>query len=304
MNLIKLFFPVFLLALSFQTFAKIEIDLLVYYSKDVKRTQVDHLVNTTNTIYQNSYLDINLRVVEYLEVDLTKTTSYLSDLQQEKGPFKDVNTLREKYGADMVTVISKFIGEYGKEHCGGTSTPTSTSDLKGNGKLYFTTSAAPVGGSNSALAHVLGHNMGLMHSPKQGGKAIYKYARGWGVDKEFHTVMALSKDYNTHNQKLVFSDPKRACTVNGTHYPCGNAGAADAVKAIRETAPIISDVFSTKIASGTITNGSTYFPFRRDNDSGTSNKTEDKEYPVGSLGYLIFALVLILFYRLFCKEKD
>lgn len=303
MNLLKLFFPILLIVFSFQTFAKIEIDLLVYHSKDVDPSDVEPLVNVANTVYGNSRLAIHLRVVKYQEVDLTNTTLYLSDLQQAKKPFQDVKKLREKYGADMVTVISKFNGEYGTDHCGQSSTPSSESDLKGHQKYYFTTSAAPLDSPGDlSLVHVLGHNMGLMHSPNQRGvgAAIYKYARGWGIDKQFHTVMALGKDYNTDYSIPMFSYPPWPCKVGGVNYRCGDYDSADAVRAIRVTGPLISEVFPRQIGSATITDGTTY----ESSDFKSDNKTEDKEYPVGSLDYLFFVFMLILFYRLFCNVKD
>jgi len=84
------------------------------------------------------------------------------------------------------------------------------------------------------LPHEIGHLYGLIHDEVQGGEGIKPYARGYGVEGEFGTIMTYSSDYKTGHTIPVYSSPDLMCG----DYPCGvaenEAHEAHAVKIINK----------------------------------------------------------------------
>ncbi len=78
--------------------------------------------------------------------------------------------------------------------------------------------------------------MGLVHDPKHHReKGIAPYAKGYGVDGEFVTVMAYASLYHTSTILQRYSSPEADCMG----YECGDASeddaGADAVRALRSS---------------------------------------------------------------------
>ncbi|HHC11029.1 MAG TPA: hypothetical protein ENK79_00160, partial [Campylobacterales bacterium] len=86
-------------------------------------------------------------------------------------------------------------------------------------------------------AHEIGHNLGLYHSensyPNSG------YARGYGIENEFETIMAYKEEYN--GKKIYkFSSPLLDCDGQPCGIDEGYEHEADAVKAINSNAPTVA----------------------------------------------------------------
>ena len=311
------------LSLQISASTPIEIDLMVYHTRndtymdvDSRKTrQIDdvtikHMVAIANTHYKNSGLDIKLRHIHSEPIDLTnynKMEDVLTKLRLKQAPFDNIDNLRNQYGADMVTVFTPYDSSSQKDGCGLAYVPGSIQDLK-NEYQNYSLSYVRVGRSatastlcnDSTLAHELGHNMGINHSPKQSADVeMFKYGRGHGVIDNFVTVMPYASAYVQNKksyqiiQKPYFSTPKIVCQAptpsSRTQYPCGTQTESDAVRAIKQTAPIIAAFYPTKVRD----------KMEIDHTS-TSDGAEDSG---GSLGYLILTLIFILCCRLWIKTK-
>ncbi|HET6436118.1 MAG TPA: FG-GAP-like repeat-containing protein [Xanthomonadaceae bacterium] len=254
-------------------------------------TRLNFLVDVTNQAYLNSRINAQLRLVHATEVDYPDATTNRSALFDLSGlrcvssasgsqlPDGGVNCdpdpvpaslqplldARERYGADLVALVRKF--EYPEnQSCGiawmlggGQSDITPADAALGlavisdsSGTLY-----ADSGNScrNDALAHELGHNMGLQHDrevaagsddsntdgdpldPQEYGR--YPYAFGYTEGTEggnFYDIMAIRRSGRV--SYLVFSSPRiTACGGN----PCGVAEVADASRALAQTIPVIAN---------------------------------------------------------------
>jgi len=176
-----------------------------YFNQQVE-TAMQNWVTQTNNMYKDSNIDIQLRLVgtaphEQAGADMD---AVLTSLREDTTA---VN-LRNKYGADFVTQLHKT-GE-----CGIGYMSVSAS--------YAWNVVGPDCGP-LAMAHELGHNMGLNHSRKQGDTAgaRYPYALGHGVDGLFGTVMTYAWLYvnKASGRVAKFSNPD----VNCLGAPCGVA---------------------------------------------------------------------------------
>jgi hypothetical protein len=165
---------------------------------------VDLAVANTNTAYANSGITTRLRLVYKGEVDYVESNidTDLSRLTSTADGHMDVvHTLRNQYGADIVTLLGAGY--------------TSSSGACGVGWLmssvgsWFASNAFNVvdrscAGGNMTYAHEVGHNQGMHHDPPNAGGAAYPYAYGY-VDPScsFRTVLA----YGGCQRVMHFSSP-------------------------------------------------------------------------------------------------
>ena len=226
---------------------KTRIDVLVLYTpglesrfggKDPALNRLQLLAALSNQAYTDSNVQISLRVVGAVKVEMPDTTSntqMLSAMQQATGYFANIRALRQTYGADLVTLVRPFyataqggncgvgyVGGYGGNNIAGYSAygysvVSDGSDL--GGQNYYC--------DNYTFAHELGHNMGSMHDratvqAQGGGTGAYPYSFGHGVSGTFGTIMSYIRP-----TVGKFSTP--AVTCSNSNLPCGVA-ATDSAK--------------------------------------------------------------------------
>ncbi len=221
------------------------IDLLVVHPpKSVLNTdiltRVASMETYANKALDNSQANIRFRVVKIVEIDLpnpkTDPTT-LSNLRKDQ----NVQELRAKYGADLVTMITPT-GPY----CGVGYVIRGSRDTIYPGYQAY---GYNIVGDRciSSFAHELGHNLGLGHSYKQSSYGgLYSWGRGHGVDNNFVTTMAYSSAYNGRRLQF-FSNPD---VINCNNLKCGSeihhADGAHAVKAAGVSGPQIAAWFEEK----------------------------------------------------------
>jgi hypothetical protein len=155
------------------------------------RSLVDLAVANTNQAYANSGVTQRIRLVHAAEISHTESSPN-TDLTRltgtSDGYLDSVHSLRNTYGADVVTLVG---GTYaGSGYCG-------LGYLMNYVSTGFATNAFNIvdrscAAGNLSYAHEVGHNMGLHHDPANAGStAAYSYAFGYpDPGGAFRTVMS------------------------------------------------------------------------------------------------------------------
>jgi hypothetical protein len=212
------------------------IDLLVLVDKQDKNnfngmneTKIDHFISVSNKVYKNSGLDIKLNIKKIHAYDFAKEKS--EDVLYEVYKDKQIKQLRADEKADLVVIYRKYAQD---GYCGiAYVNHTLSADI---GYAHVSLECTSI-----TTAHEIGHNMGLRHSLLNTKKTgVFDYARGYGVESEFVTVMGYQSTYHTKNQMFNYSSPEIDCEG----YACGVDSeldnGANAVKALKYASGIVA----------------------------------------------------------------
>jgi hypothetical protein len=219
----------------------IELDTLILYSQGSAdkyggdaETRINHLLSTTNKIYEDSGLNVRLNAVKIQQYDMDDAAtsgSVLSSIRKDAA----VHEIRNQVGADTVVMYRPYANDGA---CGMAYQNNNLHDSEATWVEKYMYAHVTIDCGGYVTAHEVGHNSGLGHSEAQGSSGAYEYARGHGVQDNFTTVMAYRSAYNG-SKVYKYSSPELEC--NG--LPCGveegEEKAADAVKALRQTLPLI-----------------------------------------------------------------
>lgn len=255
----------------------VTIDLMVVYNdaagamyNNNVQTRINHLVDVSNQIYQDSGINFTLRLVHIEKVNYEEAydseTAIIHLTNQSHPAFSDVPSLRAEYGADLVVLMRPYAddGYCGLAWIGGSGIE---GDFSHSSEADFGYSLVSIDCSTNILAHELGHNMGLHHSRKQNASGgTFDYALGYGVDNDFVTVMAYSSEFSARKINL-FSNPSLICGSKKCGVTRSNTEGSDAAYTLNVVAPQIANYFSESVAvADTWANG----PFDSDGN-GTSD---------------------------------
>jgi len=210
------------------------IDVMILYTPGLASrlggglsARLDQLVALSNQAYRDSGVYINLRLVHKQQVsysDATTNDAALNALTNGSDPtLANVASLRNTYGADLVSLIRPFNKTASGGSCGvawvGGSGGRAMSGYASYGYSVIS-DGTDVNGSNYycldlTFTHELGHNMGSMHDRANsgGGSGAYPYSYGHGVSGTFGTVMSYISP-----RIAKFSNPAITC-ANG--IACG-----------------------------------------------------------------------------------
>ncbi len=226
--------------------AKTTVTILVIYTNGFKaaypgaqlNAQINFLIGVTNTSYNNSKVKLQLKVVRKKKrryTDEGTLLTPLNDLTDGKGVFKKVNNWRNKFKADVVTLL-RVKKPSNNGFCGLAWTMTVLSA----GFAPFAYSVVQVGRYtedgwtyfcyDSTLAHEIGHNMGSNHN--KGDIGVFPYSLGHRfVPGQYMTLMS----YAANGEQAVnyWSNPKVDYLGHKTGTPKLNNGKS--LKKVKKT---------------------------------------------------------------------
>jgi hypothetical protein len=214
-----------------------EIKLLVFYNQAAEdisngdaQTRILQHVAMTNLIYRDSGLPIRVRVAAILPYKIDNKMRSIDALAQFSTD-SNVSALRSYYQADESILFRDFAHD---GVCG-----LAYQNNKLDKSLAF--AHVTIGCPTYVLAHELGHTMGLVHSKRDIGHGKEPYARGYSVEDDFATVMAYT--YGQARKINKFSSPDLECHYSACGIAPGNPDEADAVLALKQSAPIVASFY-------------------------------------------------------------
>jgi uncharacterized protein (TIGR03437 family) len=229
------------------------VDVLVAYTARSRQARgdaagmlahINQVFAETNTAFTDSAVNIQFRLAHAVEVTYDDTTSSMgystalsSVRSSSDGKMDEVHSLRDKYGADLVTLwVNPPLPSSGSFTVGLaymlTSSPSNFA-----GYAFSVVNQAYAGGSSASFPHEAGHNLGLNHDPDNGGSSggLYSYGRGYqqeSLDPKFFTIMAYASGCSGCGPLNQFSNPG----VSYQSVPTGVDNSIDAARALNQVA--------------------------------------------------------------------
>jgi len=216
------------------TAAKTTVTVLVVYTKGFKKAypgaqlnaQINFLIGVANTSFNNSKVQLQLRLVGKKKRNYSDDKDFftaLQDITNGNGAFKKVKTWRNNFKADVVVLLRVF--KSGNNGVCGLAWVMSKLSVGFAPAAYSVVQVGRIdlgGGSfqfcsDQTLAHEIGHNMGSNHN--QGDTpSVFPYALGHRfVPGQYMTIMSYAA--NGEQTVSYWSNPKARYLGN----KCGTA---------------------------------------------------------------------------------
>ncbi|MBT3638566.1 MAG: hypothetical protein HN531_16665, partial [Opitutae bacterium] len=234
------------------------IDLLVVYPSAVRsevgstaavEAAIASAVADSNLCYRTSLVPMQIRVVHMAEVVYTPTGLLDTDLSRLKNPsdgsMDNVHTLRDQYGADLVSLLTTT------SDSGGLASTMQRPSLSFESSGFNVNVWNQLGAPSYTLAHEIGHNMGCLHnrldSTWDGDYELSAFCFGkrWLQGGQgYRTVMSYDSDPASYGNRIpFFSNPN----VSYLGTSVGNAGTEDNAQVLSITAPYVSNFRTSKV---------------------------------------------------------
>jgi hypothetical protein len=222
-----------------------QIDVLIVYTSQARtgaggvaaiEAEAQLAVDMANAAYANSGITPRLRLVHLAETSYNESGTYFDHLNRltfVDGFMDEVHTLRDDYGAD---VVSLFVAD--AQYCGLAWVMTNPSASFQSHAFSVTTWFCAAG--NLSFAHEVGHNMGSCHDHDNCSGGAFSYSWGHRFNglstQQFRTVMA----YSPGTRIPYFSNPDVLYDGTATGVASGPT-AADNARSIDDTAPTMAN---------------------------------------------------------------
>lgn len=183
------------------------IDVLVVYTQAVASaaggsdsiaSKIALAETEANQGYANSNLAQRIRVVHSAQVDYDETPGFDQALEDLKGTsdgkMDEAHTLRDQYGADMVSLFIVNADSCGLAYMFDSSYLSPSKDFA---PLAFSVVALDCATGYYSFAHEMGHNQGCDHDRANGTAGAYSYSFGYQHPnatpaQSWRTIMAYS----------------------------------------------------------------------------------------------------------------
>ena len=251
------------------------VDLMVAYTTSAKSSEgfssdseveayVQNAISESNLCFLNSKVNAAIRLVHLVEVDYTETQDPSTDLDRSTNPsdgyLDQLHTIRDQYGADLVTLL---VSE-GDGTLGGIANSMSYPSLDFEDRGFNVVVMDQIGAPSYSLLHEIGHNMGCTHNREDAmnrgipdtdpsNNSIFKafnYGKRWIVDGQgYRTIMAYdTEDSSTYNNRIpYFSNP----LIQYQGVTTGNLNSEDNAQVLSVTTPYVAN-FRKSLVQGII----------------------------------------------------
>lgn len=240
------------------------IDVMVVYTPSAETamggsaataTMVELAVSETNQGYSNSGINQRINLVYKGKVSYTESSgssgfdNALDDVTgTSDGKMDDVHTLRNTYGADLVSL---WINN--SSYCGLAWMMTASSISTSFASSGFSVVHYDCATGYYSFGHEMGHNMGSHHDRYvASGSAAYSYSYGYvqnSAPTPFRTVMAYSNACNGCSRVNYYSNPDVKYNSYATGVSSAASDSADNHLSINNTAYTVAN-FRTSVSTG------------------------------------------------------
>jgi hypothetical protein len=216
------------------------LDVLIFYSKDTLTALGSHesvestaqaSINNMNTALANSQLMSGIdeiRLLAVLALDRVESGSASTELNWLSSD-STVTSLRNLYGADLVSMLSATTGGCGIGYVMRSPGP-------GFSESAFQVTKYTCAVGNLTMAHEFGHNLGLEHNPENSNawpnSGSYPYSFAHYHNGSYRTVMSYSNPCaNGCSRRMYFSNPD----VDYLDLPTGIDETNDNTRSLEQT---------------------------------------------------------------------
>lgn len=232
----------------------VTIDVLVVYTPQARAWADSYSTGIDNVIAQamaksqltndNSNTTMTFRLAHSAEINYTESGNSITDLYRitdpDDGYMDEVNTLRNQYSADLVTILERV------DDVGGVGWLLNSES--GSPDYAFSLVRVQQTGWTYTMVHEMGHNLGAHHSKLQNfqpGPGLYDFSAGWrwvgGDGGKYCSVMTYESgsyfaDGQTHTRAAYWSNPD----ITYQSVATGDASDGDNARTIRETKAVVS----------------------------------------------------------------
>lgn len=226
------------------------IDLLILYTSAAERAMggpsgtqatLNLAMLESNQGLDNSNIDLNFRLVHTEKVDLVESNFTFSDLlttlrTPDDGIIDDIHAIRDRYGADVVSLIVDRPVSCGKAY-------QMVQPMHEFDDFAFSVIHQSCVTGYYSLAHEIGHNLGSQHDHANVGLApgIFDFSYGYqDPDRRFRTIMAYRcvggcvRINHWSNPSIIYNN------FGPTGVSTSRPFAADNRHSLRQTAPIVA----------------------------------------------------------------
>lgn len=228
------------------------IDVMVVYDANAKnqlggtdaviQKLIRQSIDSANQAHYNTGDNVVLRLVHTEQISYSSSGDIATDLNRLQNPadgFMDnVHTLRNTFGADLVSLISTPTFQGGLANL-----LTSTSDPNRATLAFSVISASAIGPGSFVMGHEMAHNMGAGHERDNlvdpTPNPVFPYAFGYHFTgnngNEYGDVMSYQG-----LQLPYFSNPNIIYQGQPLGKPIGDLNAADLLDTFLITAPVVA----------------------------------------------------------------
>ena len=207
------------------------------------KARIASMIEYSNTLLANSNVDMRYRLVQVQEINLANDGRTDGNALDSLTRSQEVKALRAKYGADLVSLVTKA-GPY----CGIAWLGHGSNNRLSN---YSKNSGYSVVGYNctGAFPHELGHNLSLGHSARDKTARVDFFPGGVGMASmvvlQLQWLILLLMG---HEACLIFLIRKSVnVKVSPVVVDSNRSDGADAARALNAVAKQVADWFPTKV---------------------------------------------------------
>jgi hypothetical protein len=224
------------------------VDLMVLYTPAARAAiggtsamaaEIAGAVNNANLALSNASVVHRFRLAHYEEVAYVEPGTGMSTTldrltNPSDGVIDNVPVLRDRYGADVVTLLTAE-----SDYCGIGWQMSPSNVNTAFAALAFNVVSWSCANTNLSMAHEIGHNMGLSHDRANAGGSSPSspYAYGYAVSGVARDVMAYACPASCP-RKAVFSTP--LANFPGLSITAGTA-TEDNGRALNDTSPVVAN---------------------------------------------------------------